>query len=280
MGGGLVLSNTGSFSLKQAYCGLHNKHARHLPAGKARTAALTYRYIGRLWPSLCVILSVGKNHLSRLVRPFTLLKYSKNINYLSLPVVITAIFFIFIDRLPVHAQEVQGLDVTINEVDGDVEIMLPNTFQWIPVPAEGGSMFSEGIQIRTGPFSSISLVLADSSVVLVDSFTFMTVEKFFKTGNVVTTRLNLIVGSIVNTLNEGTPFENDYKVVTPSFTTSLRDSEIKKVVAGAMFKDTVRTGYREDGQAERARTGYRKQESAGEIAREKQRLREASVSQP
>ena len=117
---------------------------------------------------------------------------------------------------PAHAQEAQGLDVTINEADGDVEIMLPNTFQWIPAPSEAGSIFSEGTQIRTGPFSSMTLVFADSSVVYVDSFTFMTIEKFFKSGNVVTTRLNLIVGSIGNTINEGTPFKNDFKIATPS----------------------------------------------------------------
>jgi hypothetical protein len=195
-------------------------------------------------------------------------------------ILILSIFLTFAYNLTANAQTTQKLDVTINEADGDVEMMLPNTFQWIPAPSEAGSIFSEGTQIRTGPFSSVSLVFADSSVVLVDSFTFMTVEKFFKTGNVVTTRLNLIVGSIVNTLNEGIPYENDYKVITPSFTTSLRDSEIKKVVAGAMFKDTVRTGSREDGQAERARAGYRMQESAGEIAREKQRRRESSIAQP
>ncbi len=189
----------------------------------------------------------------------------------------SSILLTFIYVLPVHAQTTQKLDVTINEADGDVEMMLPNTFQWIPTPTEAGSIFSEGTQIRTGPFSSVSLVFADSSVVLVDSFTFMTVEKFFKTGNVVTTRLNLIVGSIVNTLNEGTPFENDYKVVTPSFTISLHDSEIKKVVAGAMYRDTVRTGYRKNGIANGERTGYRKGEKAGSIAQEKQRQRESSA---
>ncbi len=204
----------------------------------------------------------------------------KLIMYVIRSILILPIFFTFAYNLTANAQTTQKLDVTIHEADGDVEMMIPNTFKWIPAPAEAGSIFSEGTQIRTGPFSSVSLVFADSSVVLVDSFTFMTVEKFFKTGNVVTTRLNLIVGSIVNTLNEGTPFENDYKVVTPSFTTSLRDKEIKKVVAGAMFKDTVRTGSREDGQAVRAKTGYRTQESASEIAREKQRQRESSVARP
>jgi hypothetical protein len=191
---------------------------------------------------------------------------------------VTSIFLLLVNTLSVHAQEVQRLDVTINKADGDVEIMLPNTFQWIPAPSEAGSIFSEGTQIRTGPFSSISLVFADSSVVMIDSFTFMTVEKFFRTGNVVTTRLNLIVGSIVNTLNEGTPFENNYKIVTPSFTTSLRDGEIKKIVAGAMFTDTVSIGLREDGKVVSERTGYGRQESASEIARQQHIQRESSIA--
>lgn len=181
-------------------------------------------------------------------------------------------------RSPVYAQK---LDVTINEVVGDVEIMLPNTFEWVPAPAEGGSIFTEGVQVRTGPFSSISLVLADSSVVLIDSFTFMTVEKFFKSGDVVTTRLNLIVGSIVNTLSEGPQYENDYKVATPSFTTSLSGSEIKKIVAGAMYEDSVREGYKKiDGEESgiSQRPGLGVQRSPEGIAQQRQIKRESSIA--
>jgi hypothetical protein len=187
---------------------------------------------------------------------------------------IASIFLVFVYSLPVNARTGQRLDGTVKEAKGDVEIMLPNTFQW--VPARAGSKFSEGTQIRTGLFSTASLVFADSSVALVDSFTFMTVEKFFKSENVVTTRINLLVGSLVNTLNDGTPFENDYKIVTPSFTTSLSGDEIKKVVAGAMYKDTVRTGYRGGGNATSEGRGYKKEESAGQKAQEQQRQRESS----
>ncbi len=189
---------------------------------------------------------------------------------------IASILLIFIYSLPVNAQIGQRLEGIVKEAKGDVEIMLPNTSQW--VPAKAGSKFSEGAQIRTGPFSSVSLTFADSSVVLVDSFTFMTVEKFSKTGNVVTTRLNLIVGSIVSTLNEGTPFENDYKIVTPSFTALLNGNEIKKIVAGAMYKDTVRTGYREGGKTTTEGSLYKKEESAGQRAQEQQRQRESSIA--
>ena len=194
---------------------------------------------------------------------------------------IASIFLIFVNTLSVHAQSTQQLDVTINEAEGDVEMMLPNTFNWISVPAEAGSIFSEGTQIRTGPFSSVSLVFADSSVVMVDSFTFMTVEEFFKTGNVVTTRLNLIVGSIVNTLNEGTQYENKYKVVTPTSTTTLSAGEIKKVVAGAMYEDSVVTGYKMQADSKSAGSkgaGYLPEENAAEIAREQQRQRESSIA--
>lgn len=82
---------------------------------------------------------------------------------------------------PAHAQEAQGLDVTINEADGDVEIMLPNTFQWIPALQKQAAYFlKEHRSVR--PFSSMTLVFADSSVVYVDSFTFMTIENSLNQG--------------------------------------------------------------------------------------------------
>ena len=47
-----------------------------------------------------------------------------------------------------------------------------------------------------------------------------------------------------------------------------------------MFKDSVITGFRENGKAASTRTDYGMQESAGEIAREVQRQRESSVAPP
>lgn len=192
---------------------------------------------------------------------------------------IISIYLTLVSVFPAYAQDVQLLDVTINEAKGDVEIMLPNTFNWIPVPAEAGVTFSEGTQIRTGPRSSVSLVFADSSVVLVDSLTYMTVEQFFRSDNIVTTRINLVVGSIVNTLNDGTPFDNDYKIVTPSLTETLNSNEIKKVVSGAMYKDSVRTGPREGVGAGKETGGYKKGPSAGQRARANAQKRESSVGQ-
>jgi len=191
---------------------------------------------------------------------------------------ISSIYLTFLSIFPVYAQDVQLLDVTINDAKGDVEIMLPNTLDWIPVPEEAGVTFSEGTQIRTGPRSSVSLVFADSGVVLVDSLTYMTVEQFFRTDNVVTTRINLVIGSIVNTLNDGTQFENDYKIITPSLTETLNSSEIKKVVSGAMYKDSVRTGPKE-GVGE-GTGGYKKAPSAGQKAQERQKLRESLTCSP
>ena len=189
---------------------------------------------------------------------------------------ISSIYFTFVSIFPAYAQDVQLLDVTINEAKGDVEMILPNTLDWIPVPEEAGVTFSEGTQIRTGPRSSVSLVFADSSVVLVDSLTYMTVEQFFRTDNVVTTRINLVIGSIVNTLNDGTHFENDYQIITPSLTETLNSNEIKKVVSGAMYKDSVRTGPREGADAGKETGGYKKGPSAGQRAQERQKLRESS----
>ena len=196
-------------------------------------------------------------------------------NLLILPVCL--IFFYVIH---VNAQDAQLLDVTIDQAKGDIEMMLPNTFDWIPIPEESGNTFSEGTQIRTGPFSSATLVFADSSVVLVDSLTYLTIEQFFRSGNVVTTRINLIIGSIVSTLDDGTKFENDYKIVTPSLTETLNNGEIKKVVSGAMYKDSVRTGPREGADVGGGEAGgYKKGPSAGQRARANAQKRESSSPQ-
>ena len=193
---------------------------------------------------------------------------------------IITVCLIFFSAFPVYAQDAQLLDVTIDEVKGDIEMMLPNTFDWVPIPEESGNTFSEGTQIRTGPFSSVTLVLGESSVVLVDSLTYLTVEQFFRSGNVVTTRINLIIGSIINTLNDGTKFENDYKIITPSLTETLNSGEIKKVVSGAMYNDSVRTGPRKgaDVGSEEA-GGYKKEPSAGQRARANAQKRESSTVQ-
>ena len=187
---------------------------------------------------------------------------------------------IFFSVIHVYAQDAQLLDVTVDEAKGDIEMMLPNTFDWIPIPEESGNTFPEGTQIRTGPFSSVTLVFAESSVVIVDSLTYLTVEQFFRDRNVVTTRINLIIGAIVNTLNDGTKFENDYKIVTPSLTETLNSGEIKKVVSGAMYKDSVRTGPRKgaDAGSEEA-GGYKKGPSAGQRARANAQKRESSTVQ-
>lgn len=181
---------------------------------------------------------------------------------------ILSFFLAFVYALPVGAQTTHKLYVFVNDVKGDVEILKADTQEWIS--ADTKSMISEGDQIRTGPFSSVSLVFADSSFVLVDSFSHLTVNKFSVTENIVDTNLFLSVGSIISTLNDNVSFGNRYIIGTPTFTTSLNGGEIKKFVAGAMYRDTVKTDYRKDininGQ------------TAGTIAREGQRQKESSIS--
>jgi hypothetical protein len=156
-------------------------------------------------------------------------------------ILVISIFIIFAYSLstPAYAQKTRKFDVTSNEVVGDVEIILPNTFKWIPAPAEVGSVFTDGVQIRTGPFASISRVLAYSNIACPDSFAFMIIDKFLKSGNVVSTMLDLIVSSIVNASNEGALCKNDYKVAMPFFMTSLINSEIKGIVVGDVARGTA-----------------------------------------
>ncbi len=194
--------------------------------------------------------------------------------------ILSIITFVCTYSSPAYTQK---LDVTVDEVNGHVEIMLPDSSEWVQAPAEGGSIFTEGVQFRTGPFSSISLVLADSGVVFVDSSTFMTVEKFFKSGDVVTTRLNLIVGATVNTLSEEALYANDYKVATPSTTVSINGNEIKKIVAGAMYGDSVREGFKGlegGGGGAGHRTDLGVQRSPEGITQQRQIQRESSIAAP
>ncbi|MCP4253138.1 MAG: hypothetical protein GY775_06975, partial [Candidatus Scalindua sp.] len=64
-------------------------------------------------------------------------------NFLIMPICI-----IYLSAFPVYAQDDQLLDVTIDQAKGDIEIMLPSTFDWIPIPEESGGTFSEGTQVR------------------------------------------------------------------------------------------------------------------------------------
>src|SRR3990167_7924631 len=112
-------------------------------------------------------------------------------------ILIASIYFISIIVPPVYAQSSQAIDITIRDVKGDVEVMLPDSLQW--GSAKEGSIISEGSQVRTGPSSNATLVFVDSSVSMVDSFTFLTIEKFTKSENIVTTRINLSVGSVAST---------------------------------------------------------------------------------
>ncbi len=69
------------------------------------------------------------------------------------PYITYIIFFMFVFILSAHAQAEERLDITAKSVEGDVEIMVPNTSQWIPLKT--GDTFSEETQVRTGPLSSL-----------------------------------------------------------------------------------------------------------------------------
>ena len=158
--------------------------------------------------------------------------------------IILSFFLAFVYTLPVGAQTTHKLYVFVSDVSGDVEIQKSDTQEWSLASTE--SIISEGDQVRTGPFSSASLAFADSSFTIVDSFSHLTVNKFSVTDNVVDTNIFLNVGSIISTLTDNVSFENRYIIGTPTSSISLRGHEIKKIVAGAMYKDTVKAGHRKE----------------------------------
>ncbi len=158
--------------------------------------------------------------------------------------IILSFFLAFFHALPAEAQTTYKLYAFVSDMSGDVEILKSDTQEWVPANTE--SIISEGDQVRTGPFSNASLAFADSSFAIVDSFSHLTVNKFSVTDNVVDTNIFLDVGSVVSTLNDNVSFVNRYIIGTPTSSISLKGREIKKIVAGAMYKDTVRADNRKE----------------------------------
>ncbi|GAX62659.1 LipL45 protein [Candidatus Scalindua japonica] len=175
---------------------------------------------------------------------------------------VLSFFLVSVCALPVGAQTTHKLYAFVNDAKGDVEIKKADTQTWAAATTE--SIISAGDQIRTGPFSNLQLVFADSSFIMVDSFSHLTINKFSVTDNVVGTNLFLSVGSVISTLNDNVSFENKYTIMTPATTISLKGGEIKKVVVGAMYNDTIRTNNKKYTVAVDKETGETAKEKKGQ----------------
>ncbi|MFQ5956835.1 MAG: hypothetical protein ACE5KK_03595, partial [Candidatus Brocadiales bacterium] len=136
------------------------------------------------------------------------------------------------------AQPSEKLNVAIVSVEGDVEVKFPDQ-GW--VPAKPGMKLQEGVELRTGPFSTANLIFADNSIASVDSFTQLTIDSFVKTDTTIKTHINLTVGSMTSTVNRG-ELINDYEIVTPTVTASVRGTQIKRITSGALYGDSIEMG--------------------------------------
>lgn len=136
----------------------------------------------------------------------------------------------------------QALEVTVKEVDGDVEVRFPDRLDW--ETAVAGMKLQEGTEVRTGPFSHTTLQFEDTSVTIVDSFSSIAIDKFLQTQAGVITRLSLKVGTIISNVKPDEKRPNDYKVMTPTLIASVRGTEIKQIIAGQLFRDGIKMGPR------------------------------------
>lgn len=146
---------------------------------------------------------------------------------------------VYVCTFSTHAHAAQEIDILAQDVNGDVEVMSPLTYQWAPV--KDGDTIPEGSLIRTGPYSNMTLAFAESSVAIVDSYAYIEIEKFSRTAEAVNTKLNVHVGSVVSILNESAPRKNNYEIVTPAYNDKLRGNGISRIAAGAMYGDTLKT---------------------------------------
>ena len=134
----------------------------------------------------------------------------------------------------------QALEVTVKEVDGDVEVRFPDRLDW--EKATAGMRLQEGTEVRTGPFSHTTLQFEDNSISIIDSFSSIAIDKFLQTQTGVVTRLSLKVGAIICNVKPDEKRPNDYKVMTPTLIASVRGTEIKQIIAGQLFRDSIKMG--------------------------------------
>lgn len=129
------------------------------------------------------------------------------------------------------------LEVTIDSIEGEVEVRNFKAEKWIP--AVKGMKLAEGARISTGFKSKAVLLFADNSTAVVKSLTQMTISRFIKDGNAVKTDLKLRIGSIRVKVNENQPVKTDMKISTPNATASVRGTEIEEVKSSSHFGDTI-----------------------------------------
>ncbi|MBI4835495.1 MAG: FecR domain-containing protein [Planctomycetes bacterium] len=129
------------------------------------------------------------------------------------------------------------LEVTVDAVEGEVEVKLPGEKEWIP--AEKGMKLKEGTRVSTGFKSKIVLLFADNSTVVVKPLTQMNISRFEQKGATVETNLKIRVGSIRVKVTEDQPVKTDMKISTPNATASVRGTEIEEVESSQHFGDSI-----------------------------------------
>ena len=151
-----------------------------------------------------------------------------------------ALLGLFLCLLPITAFA-QSLEVTLKEVEGDVEVRFPDRLDW--EKAMMGMRLKEGTDVRTGPFSRATLHFEDYSVSIVDSFSYINIGKFSQTQTGIVASLDLKVGAIISSNVKRDPKSPiDYKVSTPTLVASIRGTEINRIIAGQLFRDKVEMG--------------------------------------
>ena len=129
------------------------------------------------------------------------------------------------------------LEVTIDAIEGEAEVCPFQEKDW--VAAVKGMKLTEGAKISTGFKSQVVLLFADNSTVVVKSLTQLTVSRFIKEGDKVTTDLKIRVGAVRVKVTENQPAKTDMKISTPNATASVRGTEIEEVKASRHFGDSI-----------------------------------------
>jgi len=138
------------------------------------------------------------------------------------------------------AQEETGkLVVSIEEIAGSVEYRPSEDARWHDATA--GLKLSQGAELSTGLASKAALALGDNSIVVLGSFTEVSIDKFFKDAEAVRTMLRMKSGTLRAKVRSDR-VRSDFKVVTPNMTASVTGTKIKEVTTSPDMGDYIGMG--------------------------------------
>ncbi len=116
-----------------------------------------------------------------------------------------------------------AIAIRIAGLEGEVEVKLPGSKEWIPAKVD--MRLGQGAEIQTSLFSWVDLRLANDTTTRLDSVTRMRVDRYLQDATAIRTTLHVRSGTVAAVVNKG-KLKSDFRITTPRSTASVRGSEL------------------------------------------------------